>query len=181
MAPEVKDQRVGSGSEVHGRDGGWSGIRGAAEAAQLDVANVAVQAFDTLEAIVAAALRCAHSIALLGVGVRTIGKPLSIEQDSEMFVLAHLLQMRRQCVGKGARARDRVVLVPRGPLADRGSHLLSDVEEDVRVLELLDGAVDHTLLGRGVEHRIWRPGAGLRGSGCQVVTAATALPLRPLE
>lgn len=80
-----------------------------------------------------------------------------------MFVATHFLQVLRERVREGSRARDRVVLFALHATAQRLLHLPRDFGEDIILVERADGAFDDR-------------SARLRGNG-QILLRAEVLGL----
>src|SRR3712207_928409 len=111
---KVYDERVRVREEVErGRDRLAAAHLGGREAAQVEVADVAGQSLDALEAVVDAAEVAAYLIALFGgrlaASVLARGDGLVGVADAQVLVFAHGLQVRRQLLGELPRARNLFV------------------------------------------------------------------------
>ena len=138
VLPQVEDERVGPGDELHGRGDGRARVGRDGDPAHVQVADVAVKPLDVADAEVVQAPPLPHGqpLGLVVLGLLGFGMPLATgtgtaaEHHAQVPVVGDLLQVAGEQLGEGDLVQV-VVLAGLQPRLDRGGGLLGLLGEHV--------------------------------------------------
>ena len=138
VLPQVEDERVGPGDELHGRGDGRARVGRDGDPAHVQVADVAVKPLDVADAEVVQAPPLPHGqpLSLVVLGLLGFGMPLATgtgtaaEHHAQVPVVGDLLQVAGEQLGEGDLVQV-VVLAGLQPRLDRGGGLLGLLREHV--------------------------------------------------
>src|SRR5579864_9038825 len=141
---QVENDRVDVAKEVHGRNGSGAASIGVGEHIELQVADIAGENLDLVEA----AVHPFHLFAILRSGISIGGALWSLRHWSrtkvhtQVLVVAHGLKIVREHVREGVAVSDRIVFAFFLPNANGLLHFLCGFWKNVELVQVGDRTVD---------------------------------------